>query len=162
MTSAAELVKDARRQSGLPLRVVAARAGVSVSTITRIESGRMDPTVGMLHRLVAATGQHLVLGTAPDDDAPPPQTVAEVAARWRRAPGRGPADWTCLQSFTAHLAAHPDEVAPAIGRSPGPTGSATLDDVLAGVARQLADEAGLPRPGWAQRRPPTGVGRGPV
>jgi len=144
--------------------VVAERAGVAVSTVSRVESGRVDPTVGMLHRLVAATGQQLVLSTTPDDDAPPPQTVAEVATRWRRATARGAADWACLRAFTAYLADHPGEVHAAIHRPPGPSGSAMLDDVLAGVAADLANRADLPRPTWTRRprQGSTGERRGGV
>lgn len=155
-------MRQARRQSALPMRVVAARAGVPVSTVSRVESGRVDPTVGMLHRLVAATGQRLILGTTPDDAAPPPETVGEVSARWRRSAARGPADWACLRSLATYLADHPERVDAAVRRPPPPSGSAMLDDVLAGVAGELAAQAGLPRPTWTRSRSRTGAGRGGV
>jgi transcriptional regulator with XRE-family HTH domain len=60
MTGASAL-REARERSGLSVRALAARAEVAASTIWRIESGRLDPTVGMLQRLVNATGD----GAAP-------------------------------------------------------------------------------------------------
>jgi transcriptional regulator with XRE-family HTH domain len=40
--------------AGLSIRALASRAGVASSTVWRIEAGRLDPTVGMLDRLLEA------------------------------------------------------------------------------------------------------------
>jgi transcriptional regulator with XRE-family HTH domain len=48
MDSPASILKSARLSARLSIRTLAARAGVAHSTVTRIESGRMDPTIGML------------------------------------------------------------------------------------------------------------------
>ena len=56
MADAARLVADARILSGLSRRQTAAMAGVSASTVGRIESGQLDPTVSMLDRILAACG----------------------------------------------------------------------------------------------------------
>ena len=55
------MVLDTRLASGLSARALALMAGVSTTTVTRIEGGRMNPTVGLLSRLLAATGRSLEL-----------------------------------------------------------------------------------------------------
>ena len=59
------ILETARGRSGLSLRALAERAGVPVSTVLRVEQGRMAPTVDMLNRLVGAAGYDLVLDLAP-------------------------------------------------------------------------------------------------
>lgn len=54
----------ARRQAGLSQRALAAAAGVSPSTIARIEKGRMEPTVAVLTRIVEACGLELRMSVA--------------------------------------------------------------------------------------------------
>lgn len=55
-TTAAEVLRTARRRSGLTLRALAERAGTSHSTIAAYESGAKQPSVATLERLVRATG----------------------------------------------------------------------------------------------------------
>lgn len=52
-TVAASLLKLARAQSGLSQRALAVAAGVPHSTVARIESGAMQPTVPVLYRILA-------------------------------------------------------------------------------------------------------------
>ena len=60
MTSSAYAIcREARRRGGISQRELAQRAGVSPSTVTRIERGRMEPTFDLLTRLVDACGQEL-------------------------------------------------------------------------------------------------------
>lgn len=59
------ILETARGRAGLSLRALAKRAGVPVSTVLRVEQGRMAPTVDMLNRLVGAAGYELVLDLAP-------------------------------------------------------------------------------------------------
>ncbi|MGH8823493.1 MAG: helix-turn-helix domain-containing protein [Jiangellaceae bacterium] len=54
--TAAHLVRSARGRRGLSQRALAARAGVPQSTVSKVESGRQQPTVAMLERLLAAAG----------------------------------------------------------------------------------------------------------
>jgi transcriptional regulator with XRE-family HTH domain len=51
---AANLLKLARLAKGLPQRALASTAGVPHSTVARIESGAMQPTLPLLYRLLAA------------------------------------------------------------------------------------------------------------
>lgn len=50
---AASLLKVARAQTGLSQRALAIAAGVPHSTVARIESGAMQPTVPLLYRILA-------------------------------------------------------------------------------------------------------------
>jgi predicted nucleotidyltransferase/DNA-binding XRE family transcriptional regulator len=54
--SAAELVRSARQRRGLSQRALAERAQVPQSTVAKIETGKQQPSVAMLERLVAAAG----------------------------------------------------------------------------------------------------------
>ena len=51
--------------AGLSVRGLAAAAGVVASTVAGIESGRLDPTVGMVSRVLEAAGCRLDLGVVP-------------------------------------------------------------------------------------------------
>jgi transcriptional regulator with XRE-family HTH domain len=51
---AANLLKLARLQAGVSQREMARAAGVAQSTVARIESGAMQPTLPLLYRLLAA------------------------------------------------------------------------------------------------------------
>ena len=59
MEEAQTLVAEARRAAGLSLRELARLAGVSFTTISRIEAAEMDPTLGTLRRILEAAGSGL-------------------------------------------------------------------------------------------------------
>jgi len=48
-------IKAYRRKHKLTLEQFAERVGTSISTISRIENGKLKPTLDMLHSLVDAT-----------------------------------------------------------------------------------------------------------
>ncbi|MHB8296307.1 MAG: helix-turn-helix domain-containing protein [Acidimicrobiales bacterium] len=56
MASAGALVSRARRMSNLSASQAARLAGVSTSTVTRVERGEMDPTFSVLERILGACG----------------------------------------------------------------------------------------------------------
>lgn len=60
---------EARARAALTQRELASRAGVSPSTVARIERGRMEPTLDLLLRLVRACNLDLraTLDRAPSD-----------------------------------------------------------------------------------------------
>lgn len=64
----AELIRNARVSSELNSKEVALLAGVSASTVTRIERGEMRPTVEMVERLMEAAGYSLDLAVTPKSD----------------------------------------------------------------------------------------------
>lgn len=62
MDSPGELLREARRRSGLSQSELATRAGVTQSVVSEYEAGKRQPAVPTLARLVAATGYELTLG----------------------------------------------------------------------------------------------------
>lgn len=65
----AAVCRQVRAYTQLSQRDLARRAGVSPATITRIESGRMQPTVATLTKIVRAAGMQLdLVVTDPDPD----------------------------------------------------------------------------------------------
>jgi transcriptional regulator with XRE-family HTH domain len=61
------LVRELRARHGLSQAALAFRAGSTQQSISRIESGRVSPTVAMLEPLAAACGEVLVLDAIPRD-----------------------------------------------------------------------------------------------
>ncbi|OLB49766.1 MAG: hypothetical protein AUI08_07215 [Gemmatimonadetes bacterium 13_2_20CM_2_65_7] len=92
MTTAAELLRQARTRAGLSQRELAHRAGTAQSVIARIEKGQTSPTWETLDRLLAAVDLELnaqleprvVVGSHMLDDVPrilrmtPEQRLEEV------------------------------------------------------------------------------------
>jgi transcriptional regulator with XRE-family HTH domain len=58
---AGSLVRDLRARHGLSQSALAYRAGTTQQAVSRIEHGRVSPTVEMLARIAAAVGEDLVL-----------------------------------------------------------------------------------------------------
>jgi len=145
----ATLVREARHEAGLSIRALSARAGVSPATVSRIEAGRMDPTVGMLMRLLDSAGCTIEL-TRRTPITPP---LASLADSWTSSSRGDIIDWTRLRAWLDEIALHPDETRIVILTSPAPSGSQLLDNLLAGIAETLADESGLDRPEWTNRVP---------
>jgi predicted nucleotidyltransferase/DNA-binding XRE family transcriptional regulator len=61
MTSAARLLRETREQVGLTQAQLAERCGVTQSVISAYESGRREPSVPTLQRLIGGTGLRLEL-----------------------------------------------------------------------------------------------------
>lgn len=149
MADAANMLRDARTSAGLTMRALAARAHVATSSVARIEAGTIDPTIGMLARLLSAAGRELEIVT---HRAPGPE-IADLADAWSRGPRGDRPDWTRLRAFLDHLALHPEQQGSATLRRPARSGSCVLDTLLAGIAEKICDDAGIPRPAWARRIP---------
>ena len=66
----ARLLKRARASAHLSQTEVARRAGVAQSVISAYESGRREPSVSTLERLVRATGHRLVIDLESTDEYP--------------------------------------------------------------------------------------------
>lgn len=67
--SAGTVLRDARTGARLSQTELARRAGVAQSVISAYESGKREPSLRTLQRLVAATGGTLVLGVEPGPPA---------------------------------------------------------------------------------------------
>lgn len=65
---AGEVLREARKRARLSQTDVARRSGVAQSVISAYESGRREPGVGTLARLVRATGHELELDIVPAPD----------------------------------------------------------------------------------------------
>ncbi|MBA2282006.1 MAG: nucleotidyltransferase domain-containing protein [Acidimicrobiia bacterium] len=64
-STSADLLRTTRQLSRLSQTDLARRAGVAQSVISAYESGRREPSVPMLARLIAAAGHELVLDVVP-------------------------------------------------------------------------------------------------
>jgi transcriptional regulator with XRE-family HTH domain len=89
-------VKEARDHQGLSLRALAARSGLSINAISRIERGESSPTVASLARLAQALGLPM---TALFE--PAPAGLATVLRRDRRL--RSEVEGVVLESLTPGL-----------------------------------------------------------
>lgn len=150
MEGARTLVAEARRAAGLSIRELARLADLSFTTISRIESGESDPTLGTLRRILEAAGYTLRLAAEPRPR--PRRALADLASAVSRTPAGERPNWTPLRGFLDYLATHPDEIPQAIIPRPH-TSSRLMDALLAGIAEKLADDRGLPRPGWTRTAP---------
>jgi transcriptional regulator with XRE-family HTH domain len=143
---AAALVREARHGSGLSRRALAARAGVPTSTVSRIEDGEIDPTVGMLSRVVDAAGARLVLNLETGESEP---TLASLSNAVDQVGGRIKVDWTRLRGFADWAANHVDQLPSALADPPARTGT-PLDAILAAFAEELAAQHSIQRPRWTR------------
>jgi len=146
MDSAAALLQEARDAAGLSRRALARRAGVPISTVSRVEDGEVDPTLTMLQRMLSAAGRQISLGLEP---IPKHRSLAALADAWSPSAVGPKIDWTRLRAFLDRLHSHPSEVEGAIATPPPRSGTLLLDVLLAAIAEKIADDAGLSRPRWS-------------
>jgi transcriptional regulator with XRE-family HTH domain len=144
MEDTATLVHEAREDAGLSRKALARRAGVPVSTVSRIEDGDVDPTTTMLRRLLAAAGRTLDFATG----AVPQESLAALTDAWSTSAAGAKINWTRLRAFLDALHAHPEHVGAAIATPPVRSGNDQLDNLLAAIAEKLADDAHTTRPRW--------------
>lgn len=146
---AATLIREARKESRLSMRALADRADVSYTTICRIERGRMDPTLGTMRKILGALGEDLDLARRPGRQIP---QLAGLSDAWSADQlGQHQPDWTRLRTFLDYLARHAELAAPAVRARPEPSGSVFFDNLLAGIAEKVADDAMFARPAWTKR-----------
>ncbi len=81
---AARLLRRARELSGLTQSLLARRAGVPQSVISAYESGRRQPSLATLRRLVEASGQALAVDVVATRPVDPPDTVLGRVVRRHR------------------------------------------------------------------------------
>ncbi|MGH9039412.1 MAG: helix-turn-helix domain-containing protein [Acidimicrobiia bacterium] len=63
-----QVVREARRRAGISQQALARRAGVHQPAVARWESGRTEPSLATVERLVAACGLELRVVLAPADE----------------------------------------------------------------------------------------------
>jgi transcriptional regulator with XRE-family HTH domain len=93
--SIANLVREARRRSGLTQAQLAERAGVPKSTVGRIESGARVPSTELVERLVEAAGWNVSVSLSEPD----PDTDSMFERTLRRSPAQRLADATRAARF---------------------------------------------------------------
>lgn len=147
-----ELICAAKRSSGLPIRSLARAGGVAGSTITRIQSGDVDPSIHTLERILGAADLDLRLEIA-RRGAPHRPRLGDLVDAWSIRDGRLRLRWTRFRALLDHLALHPELIPEAIYPAPSPTGEKAIDALLAAIAEKLADDAELARPLWAEDVP---------
>lgn len=135
------------------MRALAARAQVATSTVARVEAGALDPTVGMLTRLLHAAGHRLELDAVLDTGL----ELADLHDAWSSTPAGDRPDWTRLRAFLDALARRPDRLSAAVRRRPPPSGSPVMDTLLAAMAEKACNDAGLVRPAWTRGVPGLGA-----
>jgi len=144
MNDAAALLHQARTDAHISIRGLASLANVSASTISRIESGQMDPTIGMLSRLLDSAGLEIQL-TARIPSTP---RLASLADAWHPSRHGDSIDWIRLRAFLDYLHQHPEVTRPALRHKPRASGSELLDNLLAGIAETQCEDLGLEPPDW--------------
>ena len=88
LDGAGAVIREARRRSGLSQAELARRAHVSQPVISAYESGRREPGLSMLTRLVEASGHTLSVGLVAEPDSPrglPDTPIGRQLRRRRRA-----------------------------------------------------------------------------
>lgn len=78
---AARMLRAARTRAGLSQAELARRAGTSQATLSAYETGRKQPTLATLDRLLAATGTRLTVRPAPAAVVTPSEAALARAAR---------------------------------------------------------------------------------
>ena len=93
--SIANIVREARRRSGLTQAELAERAGVPKSTVGRIESGARVPSTEMVERLVQGAGLNVSASLSDLD----PGTDSMFERTLRRSPAQRLSDATRAARF---------------------------------------------------------------
>lgn len=156
---ARQLLRRARKRAGLTQQQLADRAAVSQPAIAAYETGRRQPTLPTLYRLLRAAGfePHIRLAPSPAEQAPPtvegwtPLSAARAAAGIRSAIRRE--DASEALRWVARLVsdvdrAQTDRRAALLQRVPASTGDRRWDAMLAGAAEHVCHRHGLPIPSW--------------
>lgn len=143
-----------RAELNLSQAELARRAGVPASTVRRIETGEVDPTLTMLHRIAAASGNHIAVTASPIASIGP--SLANLVPRAGRSDGS--IDWTQMRAFADWCDQNADRIPDAIHTPPPRSGDDRLDNLIAAFAERVADTRGLPRPSWARTVKPLASG----
>lgn len=153
------------QKSGLSAPTISRRAGVSMSTLHRVQHNQVDPSVGTLREIAAACGQHLALATRPLADP-----VAAAAARLLLEDGYEPSFpdlevW--VQRLTRQAGDDPVQIVETAGRASAPlhrqtstlysspidVGRVASAGAASGGSWALSGMAGLTLPGLWERLP---------
>ncbi len=141
---AARLLREARVAAGLTQTQLADLAGTSQPVVAAYESGSREPTVPMLNRMIAASGNTLVLRFEPDSDRYRISDLAVDIRRERDESRRLRLVFEFVRS--ANDDGHP--LRTLVCTVPRSTGDQRFDAMLAAVAEHLCVQSGVPTPKW--------------
>jgi transcriptional regulator with XRE-family HTH domain len=156
---AGDLVRQARAEKQLTQRSLATAAGVPQSTVARIESGHMQPSLPLLYRVLAAAGAQArtVLEPIEGVDAGPrpkyrPMTLIDLAGHLTNLDDES-VRWRMVAEFLEEYRhERVDERAELLRAEPPTTGDERWDVFLAALAEHLAARDGRGVAAWATRR----------
>ncbi|MFN2452436.1 MAG: helix-turn-helix domain-containing protein [Candidatus Dormibacteria bacterium] len=143
MLSAAERVRSRRLAAGLSQRELARRAGTSSATMSRYESGAIDPSTGTLDRILQAC--------LPRRRRWPSLALLAPALARTLAETNSTTAWRLVGELLDDQAAAGDrDTELAVAEPPDPTGDRRVDALMGALAEHLCAGRNLAPPGWAQ------------
>lgn len=145
-----QLIRGARRASGLTQVALARRAGTSQPTLAAYENGRVEPRLETLERLIAACGCELDISAHPKvrRGAAPIADVGEQIAELLTDEGEASA-WRRLLDLVDDFRGSPTAGKRwLVEAAPVRCGDRRFDAAIAALAEFLCAEAGLPYPTW--------------
>jgi transcriptional regulator with XRE-family HTH domain len=143
MRSASSEIRSRRVAAGLSQRELARRARTSSATLSRYESGAIDPSVGTLNRILAATVARRRRWASLAHLAPAlARTLMSADATTA---------WRLVGEFLDDDAGADDrEAAVVVAEAPQPTGDLRVDALVAALAEHLCVRRGMLPPPWTQ------------
>jgi len=153
---ASGVLRDVRRGKRLTQRALAHLATVPQPTISDIESGRREPSLTLLSKLVEASGQALEIRLVPLDRYSAVATSRRIAERLDPGHDGDIAEFVgadgalraVLDFRDALRRAEPSEFDRLIGPPPTVTGFTAWDAFLAGVIEDECAHRNVSPPGW--------------
>lgn len=149
LADVARLLFEARRAARITQATLAERGATSQSSIADYESGRVEPRLSTLARLLEATGHELVLECRPEGDGRTSATeVADCMARSLREADEAEA-WRWLLQLVDDFRGAPDaRRAGLVAEAPPSCGDRRHDAALAALVEHLCAQSALPTPAW--------------
>lgn len=149
-TEVAALLRASREQAGMTQEELARVAGTSQSTLASYETGRREPRLSTLRRILGAAGFDLQLVVHPHvrRGARRAAEVARAIAELLATEGERAA-WREVLDFVDDVRGSSNPVKAWLVADPPPLcGDARFDAALAGVIELLCNEAGIAAPSW--------------
>lgn len=145
---AAELLRESRRKAGLSQRALAARAGVAQSEIARIETGRIQPSLPVIGRLLDAAGVHVEVHALLVDERLSATMIAASVSSELKAGEEERAFRTCLVLVDDLAAVTVPRLQELVADAPAATGEARYDALIAGIVEEACGRASIEAPSW--------------
>ncbi len=142
--SASSLLRRARHSAGVSQRELARRAGIPPASVSEIETGKRDPTVSTLVRLLRAADRCLTIGPCRWTAS----AVADEIGSCLRA-GREDVAFRLLLEFLDDVRATGDrDLLAMVADPPNGTGMSRFDAFLAALVEHSCAAARTPCPRW--------------